>query len=63
MNRAITVALLTMCVSIFVSRGLAAEQGSKVHETVAGPPEPSTFALVGLGMTGLGLVRLRRHRR
>ena len=42
---------------------LADEPPSEFGNPIDGPPEPSTFALVGLGMTGLGLLRIRRLKR
>ena len=40
----------------------AGEDEGKIREMIAGVKEPAAFALVGLGMTGLGLLRLRRNR-
>ena len=55
-KRMATAALLKIL--MFAGAALAAVS----KQTVEAPPEPSTLALVGLGMTGFGLLRLRRKR-
>ena len=44
---------------------IADNKGNKLDPVngVAGVPEPSTWALLGLGVAGLGVVTLRRSRR
>jgi hypothetical protein len=39
------------------------EPRPELDNPVDGPPEPSTLALVGLGMTSLGLLQRRRSKR
>ena len=51
-----TAALLKIL--MFAGAALAAVS----KQTVEAPPEPSALALAGWGMTGFGLLRLRRKR-